>query len=122
MTSGFLLKLNILGKGRKMEIKNAVIIKTFLGIEDHGCFTFSITFDYGDSVQSGGHYVLYKEGKVDYTGKLLRSIFDNLRVKSWEELEGTNVRVQCDYKKVYAIGHLLNDSWVDFSEIFRKDN
>lgn len=37
-----------------IEIRNARIVRTFLGIEDHGIFTAVLTLNYGDSQQGFG--------------------------------------------------------------------
>jgi hypothetical protein len=92
-----------------MEIKNAKIQSTFLGIEDHGIFTAMITLDYGESSQGfGNHDLTYR----DYGIKYLRKILEVVGVDCWEELKGKHVRVKSD-GHIYSIGHIIEDKWFE---------
>src|SRR5574337_736859 len=91
-----------------MEVRNAKIVKTFIGLEDHAIFTFFITFDYG---QAAGGYCIEN---VDF----IRPILKVLKKGSWEELPGSFCRVNAEHAKIHAIGHLLEDSWVDLGTLF----
>jgi hypothetical protein len=42
----------------EIETKNAQIVDTMLGTEDHGIFSFSLNLDYGNSGQNAGGYAL----------------------------------------------------------------
>jgi len=48
----------------KIEIKNAKITHTFLGFEDHDCFTFILELDYGGSVQGAKRESAPREGWI----------------------------------------------------------
>lgn len=61
---------------------------TFLGIEDHGLFTFVLYIDFGHSGQGFGTYDLtYKK----YGIKALRKILEAVGVDSWEQLVGHEI-------------------------------
>jgi hypothetical protein len=111
-----------------IEIKNAKINSTMLGYEDHGIFSFYLNLDYDGSGQSAGGYALdsYIKEKDKRIGtvlgmQLIIEILKTLDIESWEKLKGTYIRVKADYSKVYAIGNLLKDKWLDFEQFF-KDN
>jgi hypothetical protein len=108
-----------------METKNALIRSTFLGFEDHGIFTFSIGLDYGGSGQSAGGYALDSRNKETqkkqgyaYAIDLISEILNVVGVDTWEDLKGKNIRVMATYDKVIAIGNLLNDKWLNFSDFY----
>ena len=101
-----------------METKNAKIIDTMLGIEDHGILTCMLTLDYGGSAQGFGGWELDNFSKefgrrigtafgMEFINLLLRT----LEVSSWEELIGTHVRVKASHTDVHAIGHIIKDKW-----------
>lgn len=91
-------------------MKNARIISTQLGFEEHGIATFSLVLDYGNgSQQSVGGYPLGPD-----THEL---IFEILRVTgkdTWEDLPGKFIRVVGRRDKVEAIGHITDDKWLEF--------
>ena len=107
-----------------METKNAVIQSTQLGKEDHGIMSFMLTLDYGGSGQGAGGYALdtpiKKGGKfVKRIGSaagmsLIMAVLQVVGVENWEDLPGKNIRVRSEHAKVHAIGHFLNDEWLDF--------
>lgn len=115
------------------EIENAKITSTFLGIEDHGIFSFTLMLDYGGSGQGFGQYCLdtpkkNKKGefeKREGTAKgcdVLLEILRVLEVDSWEKLKGVHLRAEHDYGKVYRIGHILKDKWLDIEKFFKEEN
>lgn len=106
------------------EIKNAKIKRTLLGNEDHGIFTCRIYLDYGGLSQSFGDYALdqFNKDKNERVGtafglQFIKEILKVLEVKSWEDLPGTFLRVECDWGKVYRIGHFLKNQWFDPSKL-----
>lgn len=107
------------------EIKNAKITNTFLGREDHGILTFRLYLDYGNIGQATGGYALDKynpetkqrEG-CEFGLKLIAEILRTLEVDSWESLKGQLIRVKSNHCEVVAIGHYLNDKWLNFKEFF----
>lgn len=80
------------------EVKRIAKIKdTFLGWEDHGIFTATLTLDYGGSVQGCGMYGLSYNpkgtghigapGGIDHLMAILRACGTD----SWEKLKGRTV-------------------------------
>lgn len=88
------------------EIKNAKIIQTHLGYEDHGIPTCNLVLDYGGSQQAFGGYDLRYHGF-----EMIQKILDVVGVDCWEKLSGTHCRAQQTHTKVEAIGHLLEERW-----------
>lgn len=112
---------------REIEIKNAVIEKTFLGKEDHGIFTFNLSLDYGGTGQGFGNYGLddwnEEQGKRMGCGSsidLIKEILEIVGVYSWEDLPGKHIRVQAYSHKVIAIGHFLHDKWFNIEDFYAK--
>jgi hypothetical protein len=109
------------------QIKNAKIDSTMLGYEDHGLLTFSLALDYGDCFQCVGGYRLdgydKKSDKIFYSSTGLRVLAEIIKVagvSSWEKLKGSYIRVKIVDNHVKSIGHLLEDNWVDFEELFKQ--
>ena len=111
----------------EIEIKNAKIESTRLGY-DRGVFLCAwIYLGYGGSVQGFGGYVLAiakNEGPIrplnDFGIESINRILGTLGVESWEQLPGTPCRVKCEYSKVHAIGHYLNDKWFSYEELKKE--
>jgi hypothetical protein len=113
-----------------IETKNARITSTMLGIEDHGIMSFYLYLDYGGSCQSAGGYSLDKPIK-DEKGRFIKrvgtavgcdvimKILEVVGVEKWESLPNKNIRVRADHSKVYAIGNLLREQWIEFEEFFK---
>lgn len=100
------------GKG---EIRNARIKSTFLGVEDHGCFTFFVHVRYDDSHGEQGFGGRLISERSDLAG-MIRQITEIAGVMTWEELPGKFIRVRSDRERIYAIGHILEDRWYDPDE------
>lgn len=103
------------------EIKNAKITNTFLGIEDHGIFTFILNFDYGSMNQGSPSYSLDKsdsDGNIIGYGagiKAIRKILETLDLYQWENLKDSLVRVKInEHNLISAIGHIIKDQWFEF--------
>ena len=117
-------------KNASLEIRNGKITETFLGIEDHGIFTFMLYLDYGGSGQGAGGYGLDTPIKVGGTFvrrigtaggmSLIMEILSVVGVEKWEDLKGKHIRVKSDYDKVHAIGNIIKDKWVDFKLFFEE--
>jgi hypothetical protein len=105
---------------RDREIQNAVIDSVFIGYEDYGIFTCSVSIQHAHGFQSFGGYCLdnYDENKKKSVGTayglqfiiLLLQLFE---VKSIDQLKGLPCRVDSKYDKIYRIGHFLKDTWFD---------
>jgi hypothetical protein len=111
-----------------METKNAVIKSTFLGVEDHGIFTFFLNLDYGSSGQGAGGYTLDdKPKKVEHRREgtaegmsLIMEILKTVGVDKWESLPGKHIRAIADHEHVEAIGNILQDKWLNFKEFYAE--
>lgn len=115
------------------EVKNAKINSTMLGMEDHGIMSFYLYLDYGGGGQGAGGYCLDKPLK-DEKNKFIKrvgtsaglsvimEILNTVGVTKWEDLKGKHIRVRASFSKVEAIGHLLEDRWLDFEEFFKGEN
>ena len=111
-----------------METKNAKIKSTMLGIEDHGIMSFMLHLDYGGSGQGAGGYCLdtpIHQGetfikRVGTAGgmSLIIEIMKVVGVEKWEDLPGKVIRVKAEQSKVHAIGHFMDDEWLDFPRFF----
>jgi len=105
-----------------MKITNARIIKTMLGLEDHGIPTFFLYLDYGSSEQGFGGYGLQDGSKkpIEYSSiKILLDILKVVGVDKWEDLPGKHIRVKREdgwNGKILGIGHILKDCWFDPTE------
>jgi len=115
-----------------MEVKNAVIIGTNLGVQhtDHGILSFYIHLDYGGGGQGFGGWVLDTVNSECLCGNgdvpiriptelgsgLLLGI-DKVFGCDWEKLKGVSCRAYGDGGKVTAIGHYLRDTWMWLREI-----
>ena len=110
-----------------IEEKNASIKSTFLGIEDHGFFTFYLYLDYGNSGQAAGGYVLDVPGSPDTDNhkklarslKIIEEILKVVGVEEWEKLPGKFMKVKADRGNVYAIQNVLGGEWLNFDEYFK---
>lgn len=108
-----------------MNIVNARITDTFLGILDHGIFTFSIDIEMaGGGCQIGNYSLGYTEnGKAHYDAKNSEAIcrvLDVVGVDSWEKLKGQYIRVEDNGwgRGIHTIGNLMKDEWFNLEEFF----
>ena len=100
-----------------IETRNAIIENTRLGFEYHDIFTFSLFISYGDVSQTAGGYVLSNNrDNKDISSKLITKILKVVGVNSWEELKGKYIRIKADYQKIYEIGNIIEDKWLNFNE------
>jgi hypothetical protein len=102
------------------EIENARISSAFLGVEDHGIFTFSLMLDFDGSGQGFGQYGLDEWSKaqddrvgIGYGIDVLKAILEVVGVEEWGQLKGKLVRARHTHSEVSAIGHALRDQWLD---------
>lgn len=101
----------------KTEIKNAIIIKTDLMIEDHGLLVADLTLDYGGSCQGFGGYRLDREknhtSANDFGAIYIRRLLETVGVQRWEDLVGKPIRVKVEYGLAIAISNIIKDKWFD---------
>lgn len=99
------------------EIKNAQIIETRLGYQDHGIFTCTIQVQYGDnSVQGCPALNLRGDNPGDSTGSFLRNLLGTLEAATYEEVKGRYCRVKIEGGLIKAIGHLMKPGWFDLTQ------
>lgn len=90
-----------------MEIKNATIVETMLGFEDHGIFTFMIR------VKASGFGIGYGGWTGDAVTVRLPLILKALGVDRWEQLKGLYCRMKLDGNRCVDIGNILDERWVE---------
>lgn len=88
------------------EIRNARIVGTFLGMEDHGFFVLTLTLDYGNA-QQGYQRIL----GTSYTDQFLRSVLATVGVESYEQLRGKAVRARIAGGLIVQLGNILTNTW-----------
>lgn len=93
-----------------MEIKNAKIKFSFLGVDEEGILTTYLGFDYRDNYD--WHTVKTNE-IILLDISLIKELLNALEVRSWEELPRKFARVKIENGKVIAVGNLLEDKWVE---------
>jgi len=111
----------MIGNREKPKIRNAVIVDTFLGIEDHGIMTCWITLDYGGGSRQGfGGFILDTFDKLQdrrvgtsFGMSFIMRILEMVGVTRWEDLKGKHVRAKVTYEKIHAIGHIVEDKWFE---------
>ncbi|MDX9781240.1 MAG: hypothetical protein RBT66_09415 [bacterium] len=109
------------------EIKNAKIIGTMLGIEDHSILTCWLYLNYDGAGQGFGGYALdtydkVKSGRIGtaFGMEFIRRIMEVVEVEKWEDLTGQYCRVFADHSRVYKIGHIIKDQWFDPDVEFKQ--
>lgn len=93
-------------------VRNARIISTFLGYEDHGFFIFSLTMDYGGGSQQGYQRILGNRLLVNSDAAArIADLLLMLDADSWEMLRGRYCRCEVRNGLIARIGHPLLDKW-----------
>lgn len=102
----------------EIEITNALIESTYLGLEDHGIGTCYLYLTYDVGCQAFGGYALdeYDKIKKNRVGtafgmEFLKRICATVGVSNWEKLPGKHIRVKAEHNKVHGIGHIIEDKW-----------
>lgn len=97
---------------KEIVITNAKIINEYLGYEDHGLLTSSVTLDYGDEGGCQGFGMYNLAGKA--CALWIKNILKVCEVLSWDKVKDCHVRVEHEpYGKIYKIGHITKDIWFD---------
>ena len=91
------------------EIRNAKIVRTKLGFEDHGIMSSMIDTRSGALGQGFGGYCLGGQWGMEY----IKAVLKTLNVENWEDLVGTHCRLDAESSKVHRIGHIIEDKWFD---------
>ena len=98
------------------EQRIAKVVDSFIGFEDHGWLSVSLTFDYGSARQGLAHRIFGSAsedpskskwdaahaGGMDYLRRLLLA----LGVDRWEQVKGRTVLVTCDHTSIDRIDPL----------------
>jgi hypothetical protein len=100
-----------------------VIDSTFLGVEDHGIFTFSLGLNYGHSCQSAGNICLGNSKTVSpRSGPALWEILKVVGVSQWEHLKGKSVHAILDgdgwNARVIGLRSFIGEREIIFSDFF----
>lgn len=112
-----------------MEIKNAQIVSTMLGREDHGIMTFMIQIRFGACGCGIGGYALDyydRETKTrKYSAKSMEAISKILEVvgvDTWEQLPNKYIRIKDKGwgSTIDEIGNLMEDEWFNLREFFSE--
>ena len=101
-------------------IENGRIVKTMLGIEDHGIFTFYLHVEMASGNCAYGGYALdawsdqlRKRVGWDLGIQVISDLMECLGVERWEDLTGTYLR--CEHEgwggRMTRVGHLIKDQW-----------
>ena len=109
------------------EIRNAKIVNTMLGREDHGIMTFMITVEWSAYVCGIGGYCLDSYNRETkqrvYSAKSMEAIskiLDTVGVDTWEELKGKYIRIKDNGlgSTINEIGNLMEEKWFNFKDFF----
>ena len=113
---------------QNINLMNATITSTYLGYYDKDILTFTLSLGYDDN--SGQSIGLYTLNILDKASKkrvghphgidLISKILDTVGVNCWESLIGKRIRVKQNKRKVYAIGNLLEDNWLNLDDFFKQ--
>jgi hypothetical protein len=107
------------------KITNAKIVRTMLGIEDHGIMSFFVFIERPGAGCGFGGYSLDGPGELRHDdrrghGRSYQAIYHILKtvgVDSWEKLPGTLIRIEDNGLggKLDKIGHIMEDRWFDLA-------
>jgi hypothetical protein len=106
-----------------MEIRNAVIVRAGIGIEDPGVLSAYIVLDLGDAEQVFGCGVYAQKTGIDsknYAGHFIYRVLDIAGVDSWKQLTGKAIRMRGDSARIEAIGHIVKNLWFDLGKEFAQ--
>lgn len=98
-----------------MEILNAKVLTTYIGVEDHGIFTAVIQLEIERGNQGFGTYDLRTN---DAAYKFIEGCLKITGAESWESLKGRPLRALRENGLIVAIGHFLEEKWFRPSEMF----
>lgn len=97
------------------EIRNARIIRTMLGLEDHNIMTFWLHLEGDGWGQGYGGYGL----GGDFMRKAIEGVLKTVGVREWEQLTGKYVRVEKEdsWGPILRLGHVVEEKWLSLPEL-----
>lgn len=111
-------------------IKNARIISTMLGREDHGIMTWMIAIKFDGGSWGVGGYALDgydKESNTRVFGaesmESISKLLEVVGVDKWEDLPGQYIRFEDNglgSTTITKIGNIIDDKWFDLKEFFEN--
>lgn len=109
-------------------IKNARIMSTMLGREDHGIMTFIIYISAEGMTCGVGGYCLDEFDSAKQTRvfraksmEAISKVLEVVGVDKWEDLPGKYIRFEDNGlgSAVYKIGNIIKDRWFNMREFFQ---
>lgn len=101
-------------------IENAKIVRTSLGVEDHGIMTAYLHMEFACGGQAFGGYALDQYNKTcksrhgsDFGMEFVKQVLSVLEVTDWEKLPGTFCRIERENGLIVRIGHFMKENWFD---------
>lgn len=110
----------------KYEIKNAIIEKAVLSRGDRSILTAWLYLSFGGTSQAFGGYTLYLPKSFKHheiqscAGHFIFRVMEVAGVDNWSDLVGKTIRVNGDWNKIIAIGHIVNEDWFNPSKDFEE--
>ena len=110
-------------------IKNARIISTMLGREDHGIMTWMIGIKFDVGSWGVGGYALDGYDKESNTRAFraesmesISKLLEVVGVDKWEDLPGQYIRFEDNgfRSAITKIGNIIDDKWFDLKEFFEN--
>jgi hypothetical protein len=100
-----------------VQVTNAVIKQTFIGIEQGVLGVYLGVHVGGDQLVRIVNLQVESDGKPSArAGDLIRNILEIVGVDTWELLSERAVRIKVEEGSVVAVGNLLTDNWLNFKE------
>jgi hypothetical protein len=97
-----------------METRNAIIVRTYIVVEDHGMLIAGLVLDDGDGEQVFDCGVYAPKSGINgknYAGHFIYQVLKVASADKWEQLKGKAVRAMGDPAHIEAVGHVIADVW-----------
>jgi hypothetical protein len=93
-------------------IQNAIIDKTYLGIEEHGILTAFLWVKGDGWYQTFGGFALGGDNcDIDVCGFFIKRTLEIVGVERWEDLKDKAIRIEFTGSGIVGIGHIVRDIW-----------